>query len=135
MVNAVKSPLDYIVTADAVTEATEAQLAQSIEDNLDRLFSGINAFDVTEDGGVRYITTPYGIGFVTGTFVVSGSSGTLNINPFFNAVVGVQLSQEGTTPGSTSFTVTDADTLVLYRGSGSTTLHFFITGTLDPLVP
>lgn len=135
MVNAVKSPIDYIATADPVNETTEEETTQSIEDNLDRLFSGINAFDVINDGGVRYITTPFGIGFVIGTFVVSGASGTLNINPFFNSIVSAQISQEGTTPGSTSFTVTDADTLVLYRGSGSTTLHFFIAGTLDPLVP
>jgi hypothetical protein len=134
MTNAVKSAIDYIVTADAVEEATEKDLADSIEDNLDRLFSAVNAFDVTLDGGVRYITTPYGIGCVIGTSVVSGASGTLNINPFFNSIVGVQLSQEGTTAGSTSFAISDADTLVLYRGSGSTTIHFTIYGTIDALV-
>lgn len=134
MVNAVKSPLDYIVTADPVDQNSQAGIAQSIEDNLDRLFSAVNAFDVIENGGYRYVSTPFGIGMVFGTFAVPGATATLNINPFFNSILNVQVTQDGTTPGDVGFTITDSDTVVLRRASGSTTLHWVILGTIDPLV-
>lgn len=134
MPNVVKTPLEYIAQGDSVNEISESNIAQSIEANIDKLITASNAFDVVESGVNRYITTPFGIGVVIGTQTVAGASSTVNIDAFFNDILGIQVSQEGTVPGTTSFDVNDAQSFVLYRGSGSTTLHYVVWGTIDPLI-